>query len=532
MEGGASPAAEAAARDPEEPEGAEGTAVKTVAPGCCQRFQAALGCPAGSVRPPAEEWEHRGLIPLALAQMFLMADQPLLPVNLSAVAQEFGMDDTEKDEHLGGTVALVFFSAGAAASLLAGRLADVTSRRRLLAGLLVIGGIASFANSRVRSYTQLLLCRAVVGVAFGGVIPVTFAVIGDLYAPHKRPHAIALLAVIAGIGPGIGQVLAGSLGASVGWRVPFAIVGLCTVLFGLLLPQLLPELDGERREAPSSEQLAGEEQACNDTSPVLAAAEAAGALAAAASVRGALVRLLATPTVLLVFLQGAAGCVPWAVIQTFLTDFLAVDSELGVGRATAVQFAFGAGAALGTVCGGRAGQCLYRRSKRLQPFLMGVTALTGTIPMLLLVALPGGSQLFLFYLLAFLGGSQASVAGGNAKAVLLNTSAQEMRGTAFGIYNIMDDLGKGLGPAIVSRWVRYVGRRTAFALGITCWLPCGLFCFLMCLTVTRDEAELAASEKRRKGSGPDLAMTKPAEAQACARKVGQAYEPAAGPEAP
>mmetsp|Transcript_89525 Transcript_89525/g.267040 ORF Transcript_89525/g.267040 Transcript_89525/m.267040 type:complete len:150 (-) Transcript_89525:156-605(-) len=118
----------------------------------------------------------------------------------------------------------------------------------------------------------------------------------------------------------------------------------------------------------------------------------------------------------------------------------------------------------------------------------------GTLPVLLLIALPAGSQLYLFYLLAFLGGSQASVSGGNAKAVLLNTSSQEMRGTAFGIYNIMDDLGKGFGPAFVSRWVRHMGRRTAFTLGISCWIPCGIFCLLMCLTVVRDEAALAAFE--------------------------------------
>ena len=34
------------------------------------------------------------------------------------------------------------------------------------------------------------------------------------------------------------------------------------------------------------------------------------------------------------------------------------------------------------------------------------------------------------------------------------------------VYNIMDDLGKGLGPALVSSWVRPLGRRSSFMLGM------------------------------------------------------------------
>jgi hypothetical protein len=52
--------------------------------------------------------------------------------------------------------------------------------------------------------------------------------------------------------------------------------------------------------------------------------------------------------------------------------------------------------------------------------------------------------------------------GGNAKAILLNTVPQKSRGSLFGIYTIMDDLGKGLGPALVASWVRAMGRTDAF----------------------------------------------------------------------
>ena len=47
--------------------------------------------------------------------------------------------------------------------------------------------------------------------------------------------------------------------------------------------------------------------------------------------------------VILTCLQGIFGCVPWAVIGTFLADFLATNAEMGVPGATTVLFSFGIG---------------------------------------------------------------------------------------------------------------------------------------------------------------------------------------------
>ena len=52
----------------------------------------------------AEVRQHRRLLPLALAQMLLLADQPLLPANMSTVAEEFGFDGPKRDEMLGCSI--------------------------------------------------------------------------------------------------------------------------------------------------------------------------------------------------------------------------------------------------------------------------------------------------------------------------------------------------------------------------------------------------------------------------------------------
>jgi hypothetical protein len=38
----------------------------------------------------------------------------------------------------------------------------------------------------------------------------------------------------------------------------------------------------------------------------------------------------------------------------------------------------------------------------------------------------------------------------------------------------LDDLGKGLGPALVAAIISWAGRSTAFNIAICGWIPCGL----------------------------------------------------------
>ncbi|CAK8990611.1 unnamed protein product [Durusdinium trenchii] len=415
----------------------------------------------------AEVHHHRKLLPLALAQLLLLADQPLLPANMSQVAKEFHFDGPQRDEMLGGIVAIVFFSTGALFSLVAGRLADLMKRTTLVSFCMLIGGAGTFANSRVQHFGALLLCRGAVGAALGGLLPASFAIVGDMYPAEERPHAIAMMAVISGLGPALGQGLAGFLGSAAGWRAPFALVGAAGLCMALLLFALQKEPRGAEQE------LEEQKNYC-----------------------GALCSALKKKTVILTCLQGVFGCVPWAVISTFLTDYLATNAHLGVPGATAVLFSFGIGCFAGTACGGKLGQHLYKRDKRLQAWLMAITVWGGMVPFFILFSAAGAwGHPWLFHFLALLGGLLAPVAGGNAKAILLNTVQTKSRGTVFGVYNIMDDLGKGLGPALVSSWVRPLGRRSSFMLGILFWLPCGLFCWMMTRTVLRDDlSEIQAEE--------------------------------------
>ena len=101
--------------------------------------------------------------------------------NLTAIANEFDMDNIERDRKLGGDIALAFFLLGAPASLIVGFFADTHDRRKLFGCTVFVGEMACFFTYFVRTYNQLFLCRALTGFSIGGALPVIYSILGDLF---------------------------------------------------------------------------------------------------------------------------------------------------------------------------------------------------------------------------------------------------------------------------------------------------------------------------------------------------------------
>jgi hypothetical protein len=64
--------------------------------------------------------------------------------------------------------------------------------------------------------------------------------------------------------------------------------------------------------------------------------------------------------------------------------------------------------------------------------------------------------------------------------------------------SVTDDLGRGLGPIIVAAFITSLGgRRNAFNLSISGWIPCGLITLALACFLRRDEAAVQARLKAR-----------------------------------
>ena len=118
----------------------------------------------------------------SITTVLLFADQNLMSPNLTAIAEDFNLDDEERDRKLGGDISLAFFIIGAPASFLVGLLADTSNRAKIFGWTVFIGEAACFGTYFVQSYAQLYVCRAVTGFSVGGALPVIYSILGDLFS--------------------------------------------------------------------------------------------------------------------------------------------------------------------------------------------------------------------------------------------------------------------------------------------------------------------------------------------------------------
>ena len=154
-------------------------------------------------------------------------------------------------EHLGGLSRYSWvFSAYMVASTttipLYGKFSDIYGRKPvfLVAMALFLGG--SVFSGQSHSMNQLVFFRALQGLGAGGLMPLSFIIIGDLFSFEKRARMQGLFSGAWGVASIIGPLLGGFLVDHLSWRWVFYV----NLLPGLVASVLLC---GGLREAPAAE---------------------------------------------------------------------------------------------------------------------------------------------------------------------------------------------------------------------------------------------------------------------------------------
>jgi len=443
-----------------------------------------------------ERWKRYGVVGLITSvSLFLYADQNLIGPNMSAIAEEFGMDDNEKDVKLGGLLQLAFFVVGSPASLIIGYYADRERRLRLFFWTTLIGEGPCLATYWVQTYTQLFVLRAMTGIAVGGCLPLLFSLCGDLFAAKERTYVSSFLTIATGAGIALGQLIAGTVGPTYGWRLPFIITSVPAVLLATLMLLLIDE---PARGAQEEEVYRRSMRLASMTKPE----EVQGRQVAQNSYRAHMnwrkaKRQLKVRTNLLILAQGLPGTVPWGVFNSYFVDFLHKQKGMTVPEATAAITVFGIGSAVGTIAGGFYGQRLYNRRRALLPILMASTTALGALPAYYYLNVDGyGPGRVGLFITCAIGGIACSVTPPNVRAILLNVNPPETRGTVFAFYSQIDDVGKGGGPALVALLIMYVGRRVAFNIAFSFWFVCAALLFCIAFTL-HDDIELQQKQVLR-----------------------------------
>jgi len=135
----------------------------------------------------------------------------------------------------------------------------------------------------------------------------------------------------------------------------------------------------------------------------------------------------------------------------------------------------------------------YKKDERSPAILMGLSIILTCIPMYLLVNMnfyKHGRSITIACTLSFLAGFLSIFPIPIERAILTNCVLPETRGCANSFLNIIDDLGKGFGPFLLSRMISSLGRRAAFNSSLIGWLLGGSVCMGMFYTIRRDERKV------------------------------------------
>ncbi|MBM2850919.1 MAG: drug resistance transporter, EmrB/QacA subfamily, partial [Anaerolineales bacterium] len=105
----------------------------------------------------------------------------------------------------------VYMLASTTTVPLYGKLSDLYGRRPIYAlaiGLFLVG---SLLCGQARSMSQLIAFRAVQGLGAGGLIPLAFIIIGDLFTFEQRAHMQGVFSSVWGVSSLVGPLLGGFL---------------------------------------------------------------------------------------------------------------------------------------------------------------------------------------------------------------------------------------------------------------------------------------------------------------------------------
>lgn len=116
-----------------------------------------------------------------------------------------------------------------------GYLGDKFGRVRVINVTMVFFTIATALCATAASLTSLTIFRALTGAFAGSVMPVSFALIGDVFPLNERQSAIGTFLGIGFLGQGLSTIIGGSISYFFSWRGVFAIYALLSIIPTMML---------------------------------------------------------------------------------------------------------------------------------------------------------------------------------------------------------------------------------------------------------------------------------------------------------
>ena len=411
----------------------------------------------------AREWFS--LILLVLLSFFLMCDMFITPAIISELSDTYGVSDVQLS-----WVSSTFIIAGSAVGLGIGYLTDRYSRKYLLILVVLCGEVPCLLTGIpwfTESFTGFVVLRALSGIGIGGIYPLTFSLLSDYFAVQHRAKACAAVDLAWGLGTIGGPLLAFyAVNTDYGWRLAFILAALPN--FPVLFVFYLFAKEPERGHTDSYQNTTS-----SSSTPV-------------AGDRAGWKSVFQKRTNILLFLQGIPGSLPWGVFPFWLMVLLTQYSTFTRAESTFLWEVFGISVGLGGLCWAIVGDKVFARKPERLPLLCSGGILLGIIPCALVFNLQWQSVTSCAFAM-ILAGMLISVPSSNCKAMLMSINTPRHRGSVFSVYNLADNIGKGLGPAFGGLVLSVSGSYSMMAnTALALWIFCGAMFALISVTIRSD----------------------------------------------
>ena len=116
-----------------------------------------------------------------------------------------------------------------------GKLSDLYGRRKLYVLAMALFLVGSILSGQAHSMTELILARGLQGVGAGGIMPLAFILIGEMFTLEQRARMQGFFSGVWGVSSIVGPLLGGFLVDQLSWRWVFYI----NIIPGLLAAALV-----------------------------------------------------------------------------------------------------------------------------------------------------------------------------------------------------------------------------------------------------------------------------------------------------
>lgn len=346
------------------------------------------------------------LVPVALLNYL---DRQMLAAMKTSVMRD--IPDIQLEQNWGKVLAL-FKWVYAGLSPIGGYLADRFSRRRVIAGSLLVWSGVTWATGHVTTYDQLLLARAIMGVSEAFYIPAALALIADFHPGPTRSRAVGChqMGIYAGV------ILGGFTGyaadhPTLGWRWAFDLCGVLGILYAIPLffvlrdpPRLATAGPGEAPQSPW----------------------------------GAVRELASNPSFLLLVAYFTLPALAGWVVRDWMPAILKAEFKIGQGKAgVSATLYWQVAAIVGAVVGGWLADRWMRRTPRgrLHVSALGMACI---VPAMFGVGYaPQTHQLWVAIVFLALFGLGWGFFDANNMPILCQVARPSLRATGYGLMNLV-----------------------------------------------------------------------------------------------